>query len=835
MPSLTRIEAVTRAALIQVDGYRIQLDLTEDGPEFWSRTVIRFRSRRAGEATFVDIKAAAVSRITLNERPLDPSEIVAGRLVLKDLAPDNELVVEAQMSYSSDGEGLHRHVDPADGQTYLYAMSFLDAAPRWFACFDQPDLKAPFDISVRCAPEWTVLGNGAAHATAAGNWTLETTKPLSTYFVTLVAGPYHSVRSQHDGIVLGVHARRSLAEHLDREASEMLAVTAAAFDRYHQLFGVRYPFGEYHQAFVPDFNAGAMENPGCVTFRDQFVFRSATTKGERAVRANTIAHEMAHMWFGDLVTMRWWDDLWLNESFAEYMSYRVCSEVTDFAVWEEFGIKRKDWGYVADQAPSTHPVAGNGSADAAGALADFDGISYAKGAACLKQLAAFLGDDVFFAGLRDHFGQHAYGNAEFSDLIAAWTRAGAVGLSDWAAAWLRTSGLDTLLGDVRDGQIVLQRTSPDASRRPHAIRVAGYSAEGEQLLDEPVLIAASQDILRLAPLGGTESLGGTKAACDVAVVVPDAGDDSWAKIRFGAGFSGIGSILPSLSSATERVVVYNSVKDAVRDAELDPLQALGIVLAAAGTELEDFVVAELFHFATTVLAGTFAPVAQRHELHRRVARTAQSILDTARAGSDRQLVAARAVVAATVDAGDIEQWLSGAAVPDGLKIDDELRWSIVERLSGLAALSEQQISAELDRDRSTSGVVHAARARALQPTEAAKHAAWTLLVEPGDTPAYELYATAEGFFEPGQCELTAPFLGRYFREMPATAGHRHGWALGRIALLAYPTAHASASSLALAAEALAADGLDPVLRRSLVDGTDVARRALASQARFASR
>ena len=285
MPSLTRLEAAERAALLTVRNYRISLDLAGPGPDFGSDTVIEFAAARPGASTFLDLQASEVRSVLLNGEPVDPAGLVDGRLPLTELRAENVLRIQARMAYSTDGEGIHRHVDPADGKTYLYAMSFLDAAPRWFGCFDQPDLKASFDIEVRCPPEWTVIGNSAATRVAPGHWQLASTRPLATYFVTLVAGPYASVTAEHDGVTLGVHARASLAPHLQAEAPDILAVTTAALDRYHELFGIRYPFGEYHQAFVPDFNAGAMENPGCVTLRDQFIFRSAASRGERSVRA----------------------------------------------------------------------------------------------------------------------------------------------------------------------------------------------------------------------------------------------------------------------------------------------------------------------------------------------------------------------------------------------------------------------------------------------------------------------------------------------------------------------------------------------------------------------
>ena len=831
MPSLTRLEAAERAASLTVRNYRISLDLAGPGPDFGSDTVIEFAAARPGVSTFLDLQASEVLSVVLNGEPVDPAGLVDGRLPLTGLRAENVLRVQARMAYSTDGEGIHRHIDPADDQTYLYAMSFLDAAPRWFACFDQPDLKASFDIEVRCPPEWTVVGNSAATPVAPGHWQLASTRPLATYFVTLVAGPYASVTAEHDGIVLGVHARASLAPHLQAEAPDILAVTTAALDRYHELFGIRYPFGEYHQAFVPDFNAGAMENPGCVTLRDQFIFRSAASRGERSVRASTIAHEMAHMWFGDLVTMRWWDDLWLNESFAEYMGYRVCASMTGQQrglaelAWIEFALHRKDWGRVADQAPSNHPVAGNGSESAAAALADFDGISYAKGASVLKQLAAHLGDEVFFAGLRRHFERHRFGNAEFADLITAWTDAGAVDLGDWAEVWLRTSGLDTLTAEQRaTGEVWLSRAAPDGSRRPHTVQVTGFDTDAQPRLAEQVTL--HDETVQVSSDG----------AGPLRLVVADSADDSWAKIRFGtAGWQPVAELLPRIAAAPTRVVLYNAIRDAVRNADLDPAEALDMILAAVAVEPVELVTAEVLEFATVELAGNYAKPADRPGRRARVADLAHRLLAVAEPGSDLQLEAARAGIRASDDAGWLRAWRGGAQLPPGLVIDAELRWALVTRLAALGALSDADIDAELARDESTSGVVHAARARALRPDATAKQAAWALLTEPSQRPAYELYATAESFFEPSQTELTAEYLPRFFAEMPATARHRHGWALGSVIFRAFPMSAASPEVLRLAEDALAeprAAELAPPVRRALVDGTDALRRAVRSLQRY---
>jgi len=538
MPSLTQLEAQRRAGIISVSGYDVRLDLNRGAQLFGSTTTIRFIAE-PGSETFLDVAPHELHRVRLNGHDVDPATHADGRLPLHDLAAENEVIVEATMAYSNDGEGLHRHVDPADGFVYLYAMSFLDAAPRWFACFDQPDLKAPFTLTVDCPAEWTVIGNGPAVPVGAGRWRIETAHPIATYFATLVAGPYHSVIAEHDGIRLGVHARASLATHLDGQSAELIELTGRCLDEFHRLFGIRYPWGEYHQAFVPDFNAGAMENPGCVTIRDTYVFRSRVTDLERAQLAVLVAHEMAHMWFGDLVTMRWWDDLWLNESFAEYLGYRVGDAVTEQQPWVEFGARRKSWGYAADRRPSTHPVAGNGAADAKTALNDFDGISYAKGAAVLRQLGAHLGDDVLLGGLRDHFHTHAYGNATFADLIGAWTAAGAHDMQGWADVWLRTAGLDTLSATVEDGIVQVSRTS--AVARPHAVSVATLDAHAGELHREPALIL---DPVRI-PVTSVPAL-----------VLPDAADETWAKISFDAdAWQRMPTLLPSIKDQLTRVSI----------------------------------------------------------------------------------------------------------------------------------------------------------------------------------------------------------------------------------------------------------------------------------------
>ncbi|MFI0453831.1 aminopeptidase N [Actinomadura sp. 6N118] len=483
--ALTRAEARERARLIDVHSYSVKLDLTRGDEVFGCSTVIWFAAAEQGATSFAEIRHGAVRRIELNGRPLDPVTAVGGgRLVLPELGEENELLVEADMLYTRTGEGMHRFVDPEDGEVYVYANCGPDHAPSVFPCFDQPDLKAAFSLAVTAPATWSVRSNGAEHARRAAEharrasgavqyWKFAPTEPISTSLVTVAAGPFHTVEAEHDGIALGLHCRRSLARHLDTDAEEVIDLTRRSFDRFHEVFEQRYAFGKYDQVFVPELNWGAIEKPGCVLFNERFVFQSAVTDTQRELRATVIAHEMAHMWFGNLVTMRWWDDVWLSESFAEYMGYEIAAVASRFASpWTAFAVSRKAWGYDADQRPTTHPVAAESLEDVASALMNFDGISYAKGASALRQLVAWVGEETFFQGVNDYFAAHRFGNAELTDLLDA-IGAAAPGrdVRDWAHRWLRTTGLDTLQAEVEGESVVVSHAG---ALRPHRFLVSLY-------------------------------------------------------------------------------------------------------------------------------------------------------------------------------------------------------------------------------------------------------------------------------------------------------------------------------------------------------------------------
>ncbi|MEV0796720.1 aminopeptidase N [Kribbella sp. NPDC050281] len=812
MRALTVEEARQRATDLAVRSYRVEFDLTGPGDTFVTTSRILFA---AGTGTsWVDVKPEQLLAVELNGTALDVGLLAEGRFPLTDLRDENELVVTAELKYSADGEGLQRSVDAADGKVYTYGMSSLESAPRYFPCFDQPDLKAPYTITVKCPEDWVVLGNGAATQVGPGEWRLAETRPLSTYFVTILAGPYHLIRSEHDGIPLGLACRQTLKEHLDREAEDLFRTTGEAFDEYHRMFRQRYPFGEYWQAFVPDFNLGAMENPGCVTFADHLVFRGPVTEAERSTRARIVDHEMAHMWFGDLVTMQWWNDMWLNESFAEYMAHRVAEDATSHGGnWTDFAFVRKWWGLRTDQSSSTHPVAPDSLKNARESLDDFDGISYAKGAAVLKQLAKYLGDDVFLKGVNAHLEAHEYGNADLAEFIAKLTEAGAQDLANWSEQWLRTSGLDTISIERTADGVVLHRKSPDGSRRPHKLSVGGYDASGAATIVDVML---DQDSVEVA------------LSNEYAVIVPDANDDTWAKIRLDStSLANLPAVLPKIADGTTRAVIWNSIRDSTADAELDPRQALDLFVTAIKDEDSDIAVGSLVRWLEEHVLGVYLPY---DESRGPVADALAAKLATVEPGSSLQLATVRGFVATTDDAELLKSWLDGVETPAGLELDQDLRWELVLRLVQLDAFGAAEIDAELARDTSTEGVNHAARCRAALP--AGKEAAWTRIMTDPAIGVKELLAAADGFWHPGQAAITAPYVRRYFTDIAGTDAIRAGMVIGLTARRIAPRFAIDESLVEPAEQLIADESVVSSVRRQTANFLDDLRRALAVRRTF---
>ncbi|GAA4119668.1 aminopeptidase N [Knoellia locipacati] len=797
----------------------VDLDLDRGTEHFGSSTRITFSCSAPGSATFLDLRAVSVETIELNGIPVDPAAVVDGRLPLADLGADNVVEVRSTMAYSRDGQGLHRSTDPADGEDYVYGHLFLDAAPTVFACFDQPDLKASYAVSVRAPQEWVVLGNGRATRTAPGQWDLSETLPLATYFVTVCAGPYVSVHDEHDGIPLGIHARRSLQRELEAHGPQMFEVTKQSFDHYHRTFDVRYPFGDYDQVFVPEFNAGAMENPGCVTFRDQMLFRGAATRQEVMQRSNTIAHEMAHMWFGDLVTMRWWDDLWLNESFAEFMAYTATSRATEFTdSWVEFGISRKQWGYAAERAPSTHPVAGSPAPDAQSALANFDGISYAKGASVLRQLVAHIGEEAFNAGVTAYLRSHEHSNGELSEFLATMEEAHGSSLADWSAAWLETAGVDVLALD-RDG--TLTRTTPQAhpADRSHALDVAGFDDGAEVFRTRLTLDTAS------ATVDGVQR--------EAALLVPNAGDLTWAQVDLDAeSLAALPRELPRLDDSIARSVLWGAVLTGVYRASVDPAVALDVFTAAWPHESDDALMSRVALAFTDRLVPQFLPPEGVAGARARLANAALTTFEVAEPGSDRALVAARVLAATTTDEARLEAWVSGRSLPTELEHDSDFRWIVLQTMARLGLADEHRIAAVEADDTTLSGRLAGLAARAARPGTREKAWAWSEISGNRERSNYELNALATGFWSSGSLEDLRPYAARYVADIPRLAEWLGADALDRVATLAFPSRIVETETVALVRAAMERPDVTSGVRRSMGDELSKLEEALASRSRW---
>ncbi|WNI25345.1 aminopeptidase N [Streptomyces sp. ITFR-16] len=828
MSVLMRDEAQARAQFLDVQRYTIALDLTAGEETFDSRTVIQFTARAAGD-TFVELKPAVLRSISLDGQPLDPAELDGNRYPLTGLtAGGHELHVDAAMHYSRTGEGMHRFTDPSDNETYVYTQLFMEDVQRVFAAFDQPDLKSVFDLTVTAPEGWSVLGNGIAHHRGDGRWTLAPTPLISTYLVAVAAGPWHSVTTEHAGLPFGLHCRRSLAPYLDADADEILGITRACFDRFQEKFDEPYPFDSYDQAFVPEFNAGAMENPGLVTFRDEFVYRSAVTETERQTRGMVIAHEMAHMWFGDLVTLAWWDDIWLNESFAEYMGYQTLAEATQYTdTWVDFGVARKGWGYDADQRPSTHPVAPDPAdvPDTASALLNFDGISYAKGASALRQLVAWLGEKDFLAGINAHFARHRFGNATLADFIDNLASATDRDVHAWAEQWLRTTGVDTLTARVEEADTSWSLAVDRQGTRPHRISVGTYDLALDTQPGRVPLVLRDRFDTGIPQDGPLTRPGGRPA-----LVVLNDEDLTYAKIRLDAGsWDTVLAGLSGVPDALTRAVIWNAARDMVRDGELAPATYLEAARTHLPHETDLALLQGVLAFADGQIAARYVAPEDRPAALTTLTALCRDLIRRTEDGSrpGLRLTAVRHLIDAATQPDTIQGWLADGTVPGGPELDPELRWRILTRLAVLGAVDETAIAAALDADPSATGQEGAARCRAALPTAEAKAAAWDALFHDDSLSNYLFTATAQGFWQPEQTDLVRAYVPRYYAEAAALADRR-GPAIAEAAgRYAFPADAVDADSLRLGEQALAGEDLSPALRRKLIDQIDDLRRALA--------
>ncbi len=845
-PNLTREQAATRAALLTVKSYEVTIDLTDGqgGPgekSYPTRSEISFAAA-PGSDTFIDFVGDGIASAVLNGRDLDVGGWSNGSgLALPDLLPDNHLVIEAVGLYTNTGEGLHRFVDPVDHAVYLYSQFETADAKRLFACFDQPDLKATFAFTVTAPANWQVISNGATTSVdTAPDGTggpsvhhFATTQPMSTYITALIAGPYHVVTDHHDGIDLGLYCRGSLAGHLDSD--RLFAETKQGFDFYHGAFGVRYPFGKYDQLFVPEFNAGAMENAGAVTFREEYVFRSRVTHYQYERRCETLLHEMAHMWFGDLVTMRWWDDLWLNESFATWASVVAQTSATEYSSsWTTFANVEKSWAYVQDQLPSTHPIAAD-MVDLAAVEVNFDGITYAKGASVLKQLAAYVGFDEFLTGLGSYFRSFAFGNATLADLMGHLTEASGRDLSGWTSQWLQTTGINQLHpefevgpdGSYTDFAVVQDGAAPGAGElRTHRLAVGVYGDDGTGALVRTHRVELDVTDARTP----VKELVGVTAGT---LVLVNDDDLTYCKLALDGGslataIARIGDIADSLP----RTLVWSAVWEMTRDARMRARDF--VELALTGVVREDQIgVVQRVLSQIQLAVGTYSdPGWAQTTGWPRFTSAVLDLATTSEPGGDVQLAAVNALSAAKLSTEQLEViggWRDGTAPLAGLTVDADLSWTLLNALVAHGVAGTAEIDAAAAADPTASGDRRAATARALRPDAASKAAIWERLINDDGMANALQDAAIGGFAHPAQTDLLTEYGAKYFAVVDEVWARRSIEVAQKVAVGLYPRWSVSAETVE-AATAWAAGEHPTALARLVSEGRSGTERAVRARA-----
>ncbi len=854
--NITRDEAAARSQVISTKAYEVAVDLTgrevgDKERQFLSTTVLRLTS--TGGDTHLDLIADEVREATLDGEPFDVTTFDGYRLPLPSLSEgEHEIRVVAVCRYSNSGEGLHRFVDPVDGLTYLYTQFETADARRMYANAEQPDQKATFQLSVLAPSDWVVFTNAPSVdpvdiGDGFGRFEHETTKTMSTYITALVAGNFHVVRgtinSAAGEVPASVACRQSLAQYLD--ADRILTTTQYGFDVFEDAFGVPYAFGTYDQIFVPEFNAGAMENAGCVTFRDEYLFRSRVTSREMDARDNTILHELAHMWFGDLVTMRWWDDLWLNESFAEWASHFANDEIarthgTGANPWASFSNERKAWAYLQDQLSTTHPIAADMS-DLEKVEQNFDGITYAKGASVLKLLVSIVGRDAFLQGVKAYFEKHAYGNTELSDLLVELEATSGRDLSWFSSEWLETAGVNTLTADFDvDGEgrftrFEVVQSAPEQwpTLRTHRLGIGIYALTGEGALERREFVELDVTGERTS----VEQLIGTERGD---LVLLNDGDLTYAKIRLDDDSTRtLIEHFDDLTDPLARAVAWTSFWEATRDAELPAQDYVALVLAGLPSETDMAAVSTLLAQAGNAALAFTAPEL-RDDLNVKLVAGLARLLKESEPGSDKQVLAAKALIASVRSAEGVDLlkgWLDGEEVPEGLAIDTGMRWSITAALAKLGAIGHDEISAELDRDNTSAGAESAAGAAAALPDEESKAQAWTLATGDAEVPNETHRAICMGFWRYGQDEVLEPYPAAYLDLLGRISRREGVWesrgyaAIGTALRWLFPTPLVSDSLVGTYQAWLEDNEPSEQVRRSVTERLDEARRALRAQER----
>lgn len=851
VPNLTQEQAVERAALLDVDSYTVDLDLTDGAGKpgegtFRSTTTVRFSCHRPGASSWIDLVAAEIRAATLNGTALDVTGYdEANGIALPGLAAENEVVIEADGRYMNTGEGLHRFADPVDGGVYLYTQFETADAKRMYACFDQPDLKAVHRIRVVAPADWVVISNAPCQHiedAAAGSvrHIFADSARISPYIVALVAGPYTRWTDEYIDneatIPLGIYCRASLAEHMD--AGRLFTETKQGFGFYHRAFGVRYPFEKYDQCFVPEFNAGAMENASCVTLLEDYVFRSRVTRFLYERRAETVLHEMAHMWFGDLVTMRWWDDLWLNESFATWASVLCQSKATEYTgAWTTFATVEKAWAYRQDQLPSTHPIACD-IPDVQAVEVNFDGITYAKGASVLRQLVAYVGLEEFLAGLQLYFSRHAWGNATLADLLAALEQASGRDLSGWSAQWLETTGLNTLRPEFTvdsDGAFTSFAVLQDGARpgagelRTHRLAVGVYDSPADR--EGGALVRTHRVELDVSE-GRTEvpELIGVPAGQLVLV-----NDDDLTYCTMRLDEKSLATLVDRIGDITEslpRSLCWSAAWEMTREAEFKARDFVAVVLAGLPAETEVGVVQRLLAQAQLALSSYADPVWASEDGWPKFAGTLMNLVSAADPGSDHQLALVNALTTSLLGKPELDAlagWLAGDGVPEALAVDTDLRWRLLQALAAHGVMGEEEIAAEQIRDATATGRRQAERTRALLPTPAGKERAWQQAMRDDELPNAISEATIGGFSHPAQKPLLLPYLDRYFTEIADVWDRRTSERAQSCVVGLFPAWVVEQRCVDAAGRWLEAAEHPPALRRLVAEGRAGVVRALAAR------
>ena len=842
--NLTRDEAQKRSAILDVASYDIDIDLTTGDQTFRSETTVRFTCSQPGASTFIDLVARSVHSVRLNGNDLDASAVADGvRVQLDDLAAENELHVVADCVYMNTGEGLHRFVDPVDKEVYLYSQFEVADSRRVFTVFEQPDLKATFRFTVTAPDHWVVVSNSptpAAEPLGEGRavWRFEPTPVLPSYVTALIAGPYHAERSEltsRDGrtIPLGVLCRASLAEHLD--ADNVVTITKQGFEYFEQTFDLPYPFTKYDQIFVPEFNAGAMENAGAVTFLETYVFRSKVSGALIERRGLTILHELAHMWFGDLVTMRWWNDLWLNESFAEWASTSCQVANTEWPwAWTTFGTAEKSWAYRQDQLPSTHPIVAD-IRDLEDVEVNFDGITYAKGASVLKQLVFYVGEEKFVEGLRRYFRAHAWGNTELADLLRELEATSGRDLSEWSAQWLQRAGVNTLRPVVEADDeglltsVTIEQTAPTEHDvlRDHRLAVGCYDlVDGRLERTDRVELDVTGASTPVPQLAG-------RRRPDLLLVNDD--DLAYAKIRLDdRSFQTAVAHLDGFESSMPRSLVLGAAWDMTRDAESSPRGFVDLALTAIAGEKDSTVLRILLAQLTTTAHVYVAPE-HREAVLAHVTDELRTMLQQAEPGSDQQLQLMMAFAGFAQSPDDVallRGLLDGTQTLPGLAVDTDMRWTLLTGLVSVDAADDDEIDREQDRDDTANGRRSAALARAARPSAEAKQAAWASVVDSDELPNALQESVIIGFGKVHDVDLLRPFVDKYFAAIEGVWATRTNEIAQQIVIGLYPTLLAD-QALVDSSDAWLDGHPDaiPALRRLVSENRDAVARALRVQER----